>query len=502
MFMKNPDAPLEANMPKLFTLSNFFKSREVLLIQAISTAVWIFLLRLPVLMGDDRFFANASGLPAGKQTAGGIIRLIKKLILEYNGRLADPLGALWFGMGNNLFRTFMAINYPLMAFLLTLMLIQLVKLPNLSNAHSYFDPIKLLILANCIPFLICFIYPTLAGQGVFLFAAIWNYILPINVILIVLFVGSVTLDSRNTAGRKIFVTGFIFALTLSLMMHEILTIAFAGSVFAFILMVGVKRAFKNYLPLLLGTAGGTVGKFLTPGLWRRANRPIRPDDNEIYINYSFGRLRALNGIGFDIAKHYWVLFLLFSAIVCLVFIKLQKLGVVHKQARIFSVLQFWLSVVWLSFANIYIILISSARTQNLNVSLWIKCFGEALTPLCFIAAIICQMYVIFVVAKYIKIFSILYSALFWTVLATAIANKWPYVSQARALYLPALIAGVVIIYGLCYLVEDMVLASAYLFLPLLSLPLGFLIAVEPCGQIMSPGNRLGWRWKIQRGTVM
>ena len=78
---------------------------------------WGCLWRLPLLNGDDRLFANASNLPHGRQTWAGITTMVDKTWNTFNGRLADGLGAAWFGFGLGGARVLMALGYVLFAFL-------------------------------------------------------------------------------------------------------------------------------------------------------------------------------------------------------------------------------------------------------------------------------------------------------------------------------------------------------------------------------------------------
>lgn len=229
-------------------------------------AVWALLWRLPVLQGDDRFFAVASGKPWGYQDLATVGEYVWKTWALYNGRIADGLGVLWYFFGDSFARLIFAFSYVLMAILMEMWVRVFTVIP---RQHVMW--LRLTLAAT--PLLICATNTGVAGQSVFLAAAAWNYIIPLNLLLVTLYP-----LMRRVAGRPVSKRVEAIALPgifIALQMHEMLMIA----------VVGGGLALLTYRPSLLKDlwfvvttvviAAGAIAKLAAPGLWARA------DNNDI-----------------------------------------------------------------------------------------------------------------------------------------------------------------------------------------------------------------------------
>lgn len=234
---------------------------EKLAIYTVFASLWVLLWRLPVLQGDDRFFTAASGLPWGKQYLSSVPDFIWQTWALYNGRVADGLGVAWYLFGDDVARVFFAFSYVLFVGLLELYI-------QLFFAFSQRNLFQLRLLFFCIPFFNAAVNMGIAGQSLMLAASVWNYIIPLNMILIALFP-----LMRRISGKPLAPVweGLSFpALFVSLQMHEMLTIAAGGALLGLIsYRVSVLREGFVIVTGAVAFAGAVV-KVMAPGLWKRA----------------------------------------------------------------------------------------------------------------------------------------------------------------------------------------------------------------------------------------
>lgn len=261
-------------------VQQYFQRNVRPLLLASLAIVWIALWRLPFLQGDDRYFAVASSLPHGRQTIDGIRSTINLTWYEFNGRLADGLGPVYFAGGDVVLRLVMAGAYVLFAGLLWLWLKELTR----NSEHSLPSLVKpdwrtlvTWLLVAAIPFLIAGIQIKIAGQSVFLMAAVWNYIIPLDLILLALY-PLVRCASGRPTPWWIQVPSLALLIP-ALAMHEMLTVYTIGLVIGLVLVLG-RRVFRvRPLLVLLAVAVGTVIKLRAPGLWARVTRPDNIGDD-------------------------------------------------------------------------------------------------------------------------------------------------------------------------------------------------------------------------------
>lgn len=255
------------------------RHRWVLGAHAALLLVWSLVWRLPVLMGDDRFFAVASGLPGGRQTWAGIRHMVVQCVRDLNGRWVDGFGTVFFALGD----TGLRLAMPVLYLVLTVLLWEWVQLSRvhaglprfrLSDGRSPASWLAWLAVAT-VPLLLTGINLAHAGESVFLMASVWNYVLPIDLLMV-----SLLPVLRHVAGvpvsRWAVLPGSV-GLVLALTAHEMLMVA--GVMFVGVLLVaGLRRTRQRWVwPLvLLATVVGVVAKLATPGLWARGQRYADP----------------------------------------------------------------------------------------------------------------------------------------------------------------------------------------------------------------------------------
>ncbi len=231
---------------------------------------WAGLWRLPVLMADDRFFAVASGLSRGRQTLDGVVELISRCWNEYNGRLVDGLGAVFFALGDTGIRLLMALFYVALTAVLWAYLRLAGRIRGDSQpAHPQRAWLAWLLLAAW-PFVLIALSGRVAGESVLLMAATWNYVLPLALTL-----GSLYPFMRRVAGIPM--PGWVEWLALplifgSLLMHEIVTLV--GLAVAGLGTLALLRRRQIVVAVLtLGVVvAGVITKFMAPGLWGRVSK--------------------------------------------------------------------------------------------------------------------------------------------------------------------------------------------------------------------------------------
>lgn len=236
--------------------------------------IWIVLWRLPVLMGDDRFFANASGLPGGAQTWQGLGEIIAACWYEYNGRLADGLGAVLFGLGDTGVRLVMAAAYvafTAMSWAYAKLSCELAGRPALSitGPQSSWAARLLWALFACWPFALMGLSLGVAGESIMLMAATWNYILPLTGMLATLYP-----LFRRAAGRPLPLAvelGVLPLVFVTMLMHEVIAVA-AVIFLAVALTHSWQRGRLVSLAVAVATLAGLVVKFQAPGLWGRMDK--------------------------------------------------------------------------------------------------------------------------------------------------------------------------------------------------------------------------------------
>lgn len=240
--------------------------RQALVLYSALFAVWFFLWRLPILQGDDRFFAVASGKPWGYQDLPTVIEYVWKTWALYNGRIADGLGVLWYLFGDSVARIIFAASYVLLVFLLEQWLRVFATIPQ--DKENW---VRLILVTA--PLLLSATNIGVAGQSVFLAAAVWNYIMPLNLLFIALYP-----LMRRVAGQPVRPMWEILSLPVvffALQMHEMLMIGVVGG--GLTLLVYKRSLIKDpwFLITTAVIACGAIAKLAAPGLWARA------DNNDI-----------------------------------------------------------------------------------------------------------------------------------------------------------------------------------------------------------------------------
>lgn len=230
--------------------------------------IWILFWRLPVLMGDDRHFAIASNLSGGAQTAEGILKVIEDTWYLYNGRLADGLGPAYFALGNTAMRLIMAISYVLMAVLMWVW--YRVSLPREIDADSKNHRWLELSLFAMMPFVLLGAHHQIAGESIFLAAAVWNYIIPLDLALLAFLPFLL-----RVCGRPAPVIWEVLAVPIigvTMVMHEMVSIACCCLVLAGLWQLRRSWVDWRHLLVIVPTVYGMHLKVQAPGLWERADR--------------------------------------------------------------------------------------------------------------------------------------------------------------------------------------------------------------------------------------
>lgn len=225
--------------------------------------VWSILWQLTVLQGDDRFFAVASGIPWGYQTPYYVFDTTARTWGFYNGRIADGLGVLWYMFGDTFARFIYAFSYVLLIILLEKTIRLFVTLP----------PTKVFVvrlLLACAPFMITATNTAVGGESVFLAAAAWNYIIPLNLILLSFYPLMLQVSGKYV-GRRVFSISLL-AIFISLQMHEMLMIGVLGMVLGLLLYQPALLKDTRFRIISVVVFLGAVAKVLAPGLWRRSGK--------------------------------------------------------------------------------------------------------------------------------------------------------------------------------------------------------------------------------------
>ena len=235
---------------------------------ALLMIVWMVLWRLPILMGDDRFFATASNLSGGAQTPEGILKVMEDAWFLYNGRLADGLGPVYFAFGNTVMRLIMALSYVLLAVLMWLWF-RIASPERGDDAPRGRFWIEFTLFA-LVPFVLVGTHHRLAGESIFLAAAVWNYVIPLNLALLVFLP-----FLRRVCGKAGSVLWEVVAapfIVVAMVMHEMVSIAFAALVVAGVWQLRGQWKDWRHLLVIVPTAYGMYLKVNAPGLWNRADR--------------------------------------------------------------------------------------------------------------------------------------------------------------------------------------------------------------------------------------
>lgn len=306
------DQPLTLMGRLLVPVSNYSKTRVVGLTIALQLAFWVLLWRLPLLMGDDRLFAVASGLPSGQQTLSGIRKMVELTWFTMNGRLADGLGPVYFMLGENSARLFFAALYPLLTFLLWRW--YRIFAPAHDTPRSALQIAGELFLFASIPFLAIGFDPHVAGHSIFLMAAVWNYLIPLVLILATLlpFARRIT-GTPYPLWSEITVIPFII---IAMIMHEMATVTALCLVTAALIFhprnLTRYTVFFTLTPLLVGAAI----KFTAPGLSARAERNHLELDTSGLVKFK-ERIARFGGTLSDYGSYQLALILLTLACVIL-----------------------------------------------------------------------------------------------------------------------------------------------------------------------------------------
>ncbi|WP_394277866.1 hypothetical protein [Luteococcus sp.] len=235
--------------------------------------LWAVLWRLPVLMGDDRFFAVASGLPGGDQSLHGAWRMLMDCLQVYNGRWVDGIGAALFALGDTGIRLLMAaLQVALTALLWAWVKAsrELAAQPGAPAVASQGWDWTVWALLAGVPFVLVATNLGNAGESVFLMAATWNYVLPLDLLLLALLpvvrslVSAGRLEGWHRAG--------LVLLPLAVSSHELVMVLGIVMVGVLVLADSGRRAHRQ----LWGQVGlavglGALAKLSTPGLWARAS---------------------------------------------------------------------------------------------------------------------------------------------------------------------------------------------------------------------------------------
>lgn len=356
-------------------------------------ALWLSLWQLPFLQGDDRFFATASGLPFGRQTWGGITDTVVNTWGHYNGRLADGVGPVYFAFGDQASRVFMTLMYlaftaALWAWVHKASELSATPLAKLVPASTKDEaPWSALIpwaLTALVPLLLVGSFLPVAGQSVFLMAAVWNYIFPLAIGLAAFYpalAATVTIlggngtssdtppRRANPATEAITTSLLLLLMVFAMNLHEMVSLALIALVLACLV--------ATYLPGLGAATGNTpriraarwrlhvyaltalVGmilKLLAPGLWRRHGALGR------YEDYSFGRIQGLvvraGAAVTDVGSDYLALILLVAGAVATVYW-------LHREVRLSRKMTMVLVTIWLASTCIWAVVSFHRRALRL-----------------------------------------------------------------------------------------------------------------------------------------
>lgn len=240
---------------------------------------WGCLWRLPLLNGDDRLFANASNLSHGRQTWAGITTMVDKTWNTFNGRLADGLGAAWFGFGLGGARVLMALGYVLFAFLVWVYATRLG--PKDEGDYAQLSPWRTWVrrdllaqlLASAIPFMLIGFHFHLSGDAVFSMAVVWNYLFSLNLVLLAFY-------PLARAARGGFSWRWQLAaaplIVLAMVMHEMTSVAALGLVAGLLAFCPRLLTRPVTWVSLAATGYGFYLKVTAPGLWERIERNSKP----------------------------------------------------------------------------------------------------------------------------------------------------------------------------------------------------------------------------------
>ncbi|RRD04467.1 hypothetical protein EII34_10460 [Arachnia propionica] len=293
---------------------------QLMLAVALLTVVWVLLWRLPVLMGDDRFFATASNLPGGAQTREGISKVMEDAWYRYNGRLADGLGPVYFALGDTVMRLIMAVSYVLMTVLMWLW--YRIARPGHDDEprNRFWAEFGLFAL---VPFVMVGTHHRLAGESIFLAAAVWNYVIPVNLALLAFLP-----FLRRVSGRPGSVIWEVLAapvIVVTMVMHEMVSIACCCLVAAGLWWL--RRQWRDWRNLLVvvPTCYGMYLKVQAPGLWNRADR----EEHSLEADGLVGVVDKLQRAAAALSDHY-TYYLVLTVLVIAAVLVLALTGHAHE----------------------------------------------------------------------------------------------------------------------------------------------------------------------------